>query len=151
MYDLNHYKWPSDKLLGETTINIGLFEGGRAANVVSPTANLTALLRTAVNAETIDKIVKGIIEKYEKTTECKFEFNLMQGSDPTFLDYKLKGFDTFIAKYSTDIPNMENRGFKRYLYGPGSIHSAHSDHEYVTSKSLLDSVEDLKKLIKYAL
>ncbi|GME85577.1 unnamed protein product [Ambrosiozyma monospora] len=33
MYDLNHYKWPSDKLLGETTINIGLFEGDYGVQV----------------------------------------------------------------------------------------------------------------------
>lgn len=52
--------------------------------------------------------------------------------------------------YGTDIPNL-NGDHKRYLYGPGSILVAHSDHEHVNATDLLQAVEGYKKLIRHAL
>ena len=40
---------------------------------------------------------------------------------------------------------------KRYLYGPGSILVAHSDHEHLKASDLLAAVEGYKKLIRSAL
>ena len=60
------------------------------------------------------------------------------------------GFDTIVVNYGTDIPNL-NGDHKRYLYGPGSILVAHSDHEHLTASDLKDAVEGYKKLIQAAL
>jgi acetylornithine deacetylase len=53
----------------------------------------------------------------------------------------------------TDIPwfNQTVEGQKRYLYGPGSILVAHSDHEMLTEGQLYDAVDGYQKIILHAL
>ena len=47
--------------------------------------------------------------------------------------------------YGTDIPNLKG-DHKRYLYGPGSILVAHSDHEHLKFDDLGTAVEGYKTL-----
>lgn len=150
MHELETYNWPTSELLNSTTLNIGMFGGGIAGNVISPYAECTILMRTAVDADEIDTIVQSIVSKHEsKAKDLKLDVRVTD--DPVSLDYEVDGFETIIASYSTDIPNLKQRGFKRYLYGPGSILVAHGDHEYVTASSMLQAVEDYKKLVLYSL
>jgi acetylornithine deacetylase len=58
----------------------------------------------------------------------------------------MAGFDTVVVNYGTDIPNLDGK-HKRYLYGPGSILVAHSDHEHLTAGDLEEAVEGYKKLM----
>ncbi len=48
------------------------------------------------------------------------------------------------------IPNLKGK-HKRYLYGPGSILVAHSDHEHLKASDLLTAVEGYKRLVRAAL
>lgn len=59
------------------------------------------------------------------------------------------GFETMVANYGTDVPNLEGEHVS-YLYGPGSILVAHGDDEGLTVKDLEDAVEGYKRLIKHA-
>ena len=52
----------------------------------------------------------------------------------------LDGLPTMVAKFTTDIPWLSNWG-EPLLVGPGSIHVAHTDHEFIAKKDLLDAVE----------
>jgi acetylornithine deacetylase len=61
-----------------------------------------------------------------------------------------KGFEKIVVNYGTDIPNLKG-DHKRYLYGPGNILVAHSDHEHLTVSDLEEAVEGYKKLILAAL
>ena len=150
MHELENYPWPSSELLNKTTINIGLMNGGTAGNVVSPYAKCSVLMRTAVDSDEIVPVVAEIVSKYESyAKELKFEVSVTD--DPTSLDYQVKGFEKYIASYATDIPKLDHKGFKRYLYGPGSILVAHGDNEYVTADSLLEAVDGYKKLVLYSL
>jgi acetylornithine deacetylase len=45
-----------------------------------------------------------------------------------------------IAKFATDIPALTAWG-EPFLLGPGSIHLAHTPHERIAKKELLDAVE----------
>ena len=54
------------------------------------------------------------------------------------------------VNYGTDIPNLEGN-HKRYLYGPGTIHVAHTEREHLTIGDLPAAVEGYKKLIRHAL
>jgi len=54
------------------------------------------------------------------------------------------------VNYGTDIPNLKGN-HKRYLYGPGDILVAHSDHEHLTILDLETAVEGYKTLIKASL
>lgn len=48
------------------------------------------------------------------------------------------------------IPNLNGK-HKRYLYGPGSILVAHSDHEQLKASQLLIAVKGYKRLVRSAL
>lgn len=48
------------------------------------------------------------------------------------------------------IPNLKGK-HKRYLYGPGSILVAHSDHEHLKASDLSTAVEGYKRLVRTAL
>lgn len=60
------------------------------------------------------------------------------------------GFDVAVMNYGTDIPNLDGN-HKRYLYGPGTILVAHSDHEHLTVQDLEKAVEGYKILIRETL
>lgn len=150
MHDLEHYEWPSSKELNQTTVNIGLIQGGPAANVISPSAWCRVLMRTAVGIDEIEPVVESIISQYEPAS-LGIEYHIESSADPVHLDYDVDGFNTYIASYATDIPNLTQRGFKRFLYGPGSILVAHGDNEQVLASEMLRAVDDYKALIRAAL
>ena len=52
----------------------------------------------------------------------------------------LDGMPTMIAAFTTDIPALGNWG-EPLLFGPGSIHVAHTEHEYVEKAQLNDAVQ----------
>ncbi len=60
------------------------------------------------------------------------------------------GFDTATFPYTTDIPFLSNWGTP-LLYGPGSIHVAHTDNEHVKIADLNRAVQDYAKLTKHLL
>jgi acetylornithine deacetylase len=60
------------------------------------------------------------------------------------------GFEKIVVNYGTDIPNLKGE-HKRYLYGPGTILMAHSDHEHLKIQDLEVAVKGYKTLIEYAL
>ena len=45
-----------------------------------------------------------------------------------------------IAAFATDVPSLTNWG-EALLMGPGSIHVAHTENEYIEKKELLAAVE----------
>jgi len=52
----------------------------------------------------------------------------------------LPGFPTSVAAYATDIPKLTAWGTP-YLFGPGSIHVAHRDDEFVSIPELRAAVD----------
>lgn len=150
MHDLETYKWPTSEILNNTTVNIGLFQGGTAGNVISPHAKFQVVMRTVTGYEEIVPVIKKIVEKHGAKAK-DFNLEIPVTDDPVTLDFNVDGFETYIASYATDIPKLDHKGFKRYLYGPGSILVAHGDNEHVSAESLLQAVEDYKKLVKQEL
>jgi acetylornithine deacetylase len=53
---------------------------------------------------------------------------------------RVDGLPTMIAAFTTDIPALTNWG-EPLLIGPGSIHVAHTEREYISKKELLAAVE----------
>ncbi len=62
----------------------------------------------------------------------------------------LAGFESVVVNYGTDIPNLAGN-HTRYLYGPGDILVAHSDHEQLVVGDLEEAVYGYKRLLKYVL
>jgi acetylornithine deacetylase len=61
----------------------------------------------------------------------------------------VNGFATSVAAYATDIPALGNWGTP-YLYGPGSIHVAHTPNECVSVASLRQAADDYVKIARTA-
>lgn len=62
----------------------------------------------------------------------------------------LKGFETIVVNYGTDIPSLKG-DHKKYLYGPGTILLAHSDHEHLKVSDLKTAVKGYKALLEHSL
>ena len=60
------------------------------------------------------------------------------------------GFETATFPYTTDIPFLSSWGTP-LLFGPGSIHVAHTDNEHVTVAELRKAVDGYIALAKYLL
>jgi len=50
------------------------------------------------------------------------------------------GLPTMIAAFTTDIPKLTNWG-EPLLIGPGSIHVAHTDGEYIDKRQLHEAID----------
>ncbi|KAK2042642.1 Zn-dependent exopeptidase [Colletotrichum somersetense] len=135
---------PSTEEFGNTTLNIGVIEGGIASNVIAESAAGRASIRAAT--EDLEGI-KGILSKAVAEVTPEYVDLVFTGQGlPVSLDYDIEGFNTTVVNYYTDVPQL-NGTHKRYLYGPGSILVAHSADEKITVSDLELAVEGYKKLI----
>jgi acetylornithine deacetylase len=142
---------PSSTKYGNTTMNFGKIKGGVAANVVAETASASIAVRLAAGTP---KIVQGLIINALESAKARaqdlggsLEIEWSgEGYAPVNIDCDVEGFDTMTVNYGTDVPLLAG-DHKRYLYGPGSIFVAHSDHEALKRKELEQAVLDYRRLI----
>ena len=142
---------PRSKKFGKSTINVGLIQGGVAANVVPEYAHADITFRLA--GGTIDQVKNIILNAvHVADPNDELDLDLDIGYTPVLLDTDVKGFDTITVNYGTDIPNLKlDKNVKRYLYGPGSILVAHGANEGLTVGDMEEAVKGYKKLVKHAL
>jgi acetylornithine deacetylase len=57
------------------------------------------------------------------------------------------GFPTSVVAFATDIPVLTAWGTP-YLFGPGSIHVAHRDDEFVEITELVAAVDSYESLVR---
>ncbi|KAE9974124.1 hypothetical protein BLS_003274 [Venturia inaequalis] len=142
---------PGSEKFGKTTVNIGRVSGGLAANVVAESSKADIAIRIAGGSpEEINKIITKALQPLKEETEKVGGIFELQWSKRAYgtvdIDTDVEGFDTITVNYGTDVPNIEG-DHKRYLYGPGSIFVAHSDHEHLAVSELEQSVLDFQKII----
>ena len=135
--ELDALELPTDELLGDTTINIGSLAGGVADNVVAPSAEARLMIRLVTPADQ----VRAMIEKWA-SGRATLEWGAMV---PPMRLGVLDGFPTSVAAFATDIPELTNWGTP-YLFGPGSIHVAHRDDEFVEIAELSSAVDTYERL-----
>jgi acetylornithine deacetylase len=122
---------PVDPEIGPSTLNIGLIAGGRAPNVIADHAETQTLTRLiGDSASTREAFLKAA----EGLAEVDFTLEI-----PFVRLRAVEGFPTMIAKFTTDIPQLSAWG-EPLLLGPGSIHVAHTPHEKIAKRELLDAV-----------
>ncbi|ORX99451.1 putative peptidase [Basidiobolus meristosporus CBS 931.73] len=143
---LNSIVFPdSHPVLGIDTLNIGMIQGGVAANVVPASANLTAFVRIATNATKVWETIKNTVGNPQGIT-----LKLNNANDGVLLD-SVDGFETMIAKYGTDYDCYEGKAKRKFLIGPGSILFAHVPHEHIYKEDLIKAVSLYKKLVTQVL
>jgi acetylornithine deacetylase len=124
-------EWPKDDLLGETTCNIGLINGGTRPNVVSAAAEAELQIRLVSKADSVKFIL-------ERAVAGRAEIEYHSSHDPVPLE-TVPGFEQCVVRFTTDIPYLSKWG-KPLLLGPGSILNAHTDDEFVEKRQLSEAV-----------
>ena len=140
--ELDRLSLPADPVLGETTINIGSISGGVADNVVAPAAEARLMARLVGPEDELLSILRG-------WAAGRAELRIGVSVPPVKLG-SVPGVPTSIAAYATDIPVLTRWGAP-YLFGPGSVHVAHTDDEHVDIGELRRSVETYERIALAAL
>lgn len=138
---LRTMKLPSDPEIGPCTMNIGMIKGGRAPNVIPDHAEAQLLFRLIGPSEELKQNVKKTVGDLA-TVDFYLEIPFMRLQ-------RVDGIPTMIAAFTTDIPALTNWG-KPLLFGPGSIHVAHTNHEFIAKKELLAAVDTYVKIASLA-
>lgn len=129
---IRNIKLPSDPEIGPCTLNVGMITGGRAPNVIADYAKAELLFRMIGPFE---QLRRQIVEAAGKMAEVRFVLEI-----PSIRLRGLQGLPSMVASFTTDIPALSNWG-QPLLVGPGSIHVAHTEGEYVEKKQLTDAVD----------
>jgi acetylornithine deacetylase len=129
---------PSDPVLGRTHYTVGLISGGVAPNVVSPAAEAEVMFRTVSDAAAVRQAVA--------TLEDRVAIEHVLEVPPVRLA-TVPRFEAAVFPYTTDIPFL-NRWGQPLLYGPGSIHAAHTADEYIELADLERAVDDYVTLAR---
>ena len=125
-------KLPTNPKAEPCTMNIGLIEGGRAPNVIPDYACAHLLYRLVGPT---DELRRQIIAAAGDKAEPNFVLEI-----PYMEFTTVPGIETIIAAFTTDIPALTNWG-QPLLIGPGSIHVAHTEGEYIEKKQLLAAID----------
>jgi acetylornithine deacetylase len=132
LHGLHAMKLPQDPDVGPCTKNVGSIQGGRAPNVISDSAKADLFYRLVGPTEDLRR---QILETVGNLAEVHF------ARETPFMRLRtLEGLPTMVAAFTTDIPSLPAWG-EPLLLGPGSIHVAHTEGEYVEKKQLSQSVE----------
>jgi acetylornithine deacetylase len=133
---------PSDPEVGPCTLNIGLIEGGRAPNVIPDYAHADLLYRLVGPSDGLRRQILAIAgEEVQITFPLELPFLRLRTVD---------GLPTMIAAFTTDIPKLTNWG-EPLLLGPGSIHVAHTDGEYIEKRQLAEAIDLYWRIAKQLL
>lgn len=139
LHEIRKLKLPDNPKAGPCTMNIGLIEGGRAPNVIPDHAVAHLLFRLVGPAEELrQQITQAAGDKAE--AQFKLEIPYMELGT-------VAGIDTMIAKFTTDIPALTRWGTP-LLIGPGAIHVAHTDGEYIEKRQLTDAIDLYAKITR---
>jgi len=130
---------PTDAILGETTVNVGTLKAGTEANIVPALAEAELMFRLVGDVEPlrkqIDRWAKGRAE-------------LEYGSYiPAQHFHTIPGFDVAPVAYTSDIPLLGRWGTP-LMFGPGSIHVAHTPDEFIEVEELRGAVDAYERIVK---
>ncbi len=123
---------PADPEIGPCTLNIGLIEGGRAPNVIPDYAHADLLYRL-IGPST--DLRRQILDAAGDQVRVEFPLEL-----PFLRLRAVDGLPTMIAAFTTDIPKLTHWG-EPLLFGPGSIHHAHTEGEFIEKRQLTDAID----------
>jgi len=127
---------PDDPVLGKTHYSIGLISGGVAPNVVSPSAEAEVMFRTVGDAAEVRRAVAPLESRVSIEHVLDVPPVKMKG---------VPGFETAVFPYTTDIPFLSAWG-QPLLFGPGSVHVAHTANEFVSIAELHAAVDSYARI-----
>ena len=140
--ELDALDLPADEVLGATTVNVGTLKGGTEANIVPALAEAEIMFRLVGDVEDVRKQV-------DKWADGRAEIEY--GSYiPAQHFQTIDGFDVAPVAYTSDIPLLGRWGTP-LMFGPGSIHVAHTPDEYIDVGELRRAVDAYERIVKSVL
>lgn len=141
---LRKVQWPTGEGGLETTMNIGLVNGGVAANVIAPDAAADLLFRLAGEPEPVLRLVRDMAARYDNVS-----VEVLSANPPMKFwvpQQAAKELGTMNVAYNTDVPYYQGDIAGAVLFGAGSIETAHSDNESIKIDELELLPERLQKI-----
>lgn len=136
---LSELELPHDDLLGETTLNIGTLRAGTEANIIPAEAEAELMFRLVGDVEP----VKRLVEQW-----AKGKADIEYGSHiPAQHFHVIPGFEVAAVAYTSDIPLLTRWGTP-LLFGPGSIHVAHTPDEFIDVRELRHAVDAYERIVQ---
>jgi acetylornithine deacetylase len=129
-----------DAVLGASTLNIGIIQGGRAPNVIPDHAKAEIFIRLVDDGNATRKAIAEAASPSAAAHEVLCIPALHLGAVP--------GYETSIVSYTTDIPALQGAWGQPYLFGPGSIHVAHTFEERIPKRELAAAVQTYQDLAR---
>ena len=134
---------PEDPVLGKTTLNIGTISGGRAPNIIPDKAKAELAIRVVGDARQVDEALRAAIGNRAEVKQV-LSLSAMHFA-------ALAGFPTSVVSFTTDIPVLSPAWGEPFLFGPGSIHVAHTTEEKISKRELLAAVDTYAKMTRMLL
>jgi acetylornithine deacetylase len=133
---------PTDELLGETTVNIGTIHGGTEANIIPALCESELMFRLVSD---VTPLREALVEWADGKAELEWGSHI-----PTQRFHTIDGFDVAPVAYTSDIPLLSRWGTP-LLFGPGSIHVAHTTDEYIDVDELRSAVDAYERIARTVL
>jgi acetylornithine deacetylase len=123
---------PMNPEIGPSTLNVGLIEGGRAPNVIADHAAAQLMIRLVGPSDETRQAIEAAVEGL-----AILDYRL----EIPFMEFRhIEGIPTMVAAFTTDVPWLGAWG-EPLLLGPGSIHVAHTPHEKLAKRELLEAID----------
>ena len=142
LQDCARADWGSEAVLGNGSFNVGVFQGGHAANIVPPSATASIMIRTVETGTLVEDKMRRIVGN-------RATMEVVGATDPLVL-HVVDGFETTVVSFGSDAPHLTKMG-KRLLIGPGSILDAHTAGEKISKRELLDGIALYERLVRQLL
>ena len=138
--DVRRVALPVDATLGRSTLNIGTIGGGRAPNVIPDQARAEIFIRLVGDSASTKQAMRAAVRSRAELNEVLEIPAIRLGA--------LDGMETTVVAYTTDIPAFGGTWGQPFLFGPGTIHVAHTLEERVPKRQLLDAVDIYQRMVQ---
>ena len=129
---------PLDTDLGRTHYTVGLISGGVAPNVIPASAEAEVMFRIVGDGALVRRAIAPL--------ESRVSIAHILEVPPVRL-VTVPGFDTAAFPYTTDVPLLKRWG-QPLLYGPGSVHEAHTADESIAIDDLIAARDGYVRLAR---
>jgi len=165
LFPLLHKHLPtvSDPILGQSTLNIGKFKGGKSANVVPEMAEVHCDYRLvpAILPVNYAKKLTELIKSHSKTSPASFTTEIDQIMDPVSNSHENKYIQLLMKECNSQIPIGLNYGTDAAvlvtqaphhvpfaIFGPGDPKAIHCADESVSITEVLEVESVITKFLK---
>jgi acetylornithine deacetylase len=135
--EIRSANWGSSDVLGEATLNVGMISGGIAMNTFAPEAS----------AQLMHRLVDDALERKRQLIALvadRAELVFHSVSQPQLLTTR-EGFPQKSVNFGTDIPYLCTMA-PCLLFGPGSVHDAHTEQESISLNEVEEAVQYFVRL-----